>query len=176
MLFKITLLMMLMTQSENVIYEFNKKSTLDNWIILNDVVMGGQSMGSFMLNDQGHGVFQGNVSLENNGGFASLRYRFENPDIKSFSSISIRLKGDGLRYQFRVKSDAYDRQSYVYHFQTSGEWQWIEIPLDEMYPTWRGRKLDMPNYPGQSMEEIAFLIGNNKAEAFHLELEQILLK
>lgn len=176
MLFKITLFMMLMANSENVIYEFNKQSKLENWIIVNDVVMGGQSMGSFKLNDKGNGVFQGNVSLENNGGFASLRYRFENPDIKPYSSVMVRLKGDGLRYQFRVKSRAYDRQSYIYHFQTSGDWQWIEIPLDEMYPSWRGRKLNMPNYPGQTMEEIAFLIGNNKAEPFHLELDQIYLK
>lgn len=167
---------MLMTNSENVIYKFDRQSKLENWIILNDVVMGGQSIGSFELNDKGHGIFKGKVSLENNGGFASLVYRFEQPDVSTYSSVLIRLKGDGLRYQFRVKSNAYDRQSYAHHFQTSGEWEWIEIPLDDLYPTWRGRKLNMPNYPGQSMEQISFLIGNKKAEAFQIELDQILLK
>ncbi len=176
MLIKITILMMLMINSERAIYKFDKKSKLENWIILNDVVMGGQSIGSFELNDKGHGIFKGRVSLENNGGFASLMYRFENQDIRNYSSIHIRLKGDGLRYQFRVKSEVYDRQSYVHNFQTSGGWEWIEIPLDDMYPSWRGRKLNMPNYPGQTLEEISFLIGNNKAEAFQIELEQIILK
>jgi len=175
MIFKFTILLLLMTNAESSIYKFNKQSTLDNWILVNDVVMGGQSISSFSLDDEGHGVFQGKVSLENNGGFASLRYRFENSDIQSFSSIAIRLKGDGLNYQFRVKSKKYDRQSYVYHFQTSGKWEWIEIPLDEMYPSWRGRTLNMPNYPGQTMEEIAIFIGNKKPEEFHLEIDQIIL-
>ena len=42
-----------------------------------------------------------------------------------------------------------------------------------MYPSWRGMKLDMPNYPGESMEEIAFLIANYKAEQFRLEIKEI---
>ena len=167
---------MLMINTDATIYQFNKQSTLDNWILVNDVVMGGQSTSSFSLNDKGHGVFEGKVSLENNGGFASVRYRFEKSDIQSFRNIALRLKGDGLGYQFRVKSKMYDRQSYVYYFQTSGEWEWIEIPLREMYPSWRGTTLNMPNYPGQTMEEIAILIGNGKSEVFHLEIEQILLK
>ncbi len=175
MLFKFTILLLLMTHAEASIYKFNKQSKLDNWILVNDVVMGGQSISSFTLNDKGHGVFQGKVSLENNGGFASLRYRYENSDIQSFNSIAIRLKGDGLQYQFRVKSKKYDRQSYIYYFQTSGKWEWIEIPLGEMYPSWMGRTLKMPNYPGQTMEEIGILIGNKKPEEFHLEIDQILL-
>jgi hypothetical protein len=197
MLLKISILLMLATHSgssigsnesskatnesstatnESSIYTFTKQSKLDNWMILNDVVMGGQSLSSFGLNDQGHGVFQGQVSLENNGGFASLWYRFEKSDVKSFNSIAIRLKGDGLNYQFRLKSKKYDKQSYVHNFQTSGEWEWIHIPLSEMYPTWRGRTLQMPGYPGQTMEEIAILIGNKKPEEFRLEIDQIVLK
>lgn len=176
MLLKISIWLMLATPSESSIYTFTKQSKLDNWMIVNDIVMGGQSVSSFGLNDQGHGVFQGRVSLENNGGFASLWYRFEKSDVNSYNSIAIRLKGDGLKYQFRVKSKKYDRQSYVHHFQTSGEWEWIHIPLNGMYPTWRGRTLQMPAYPGQTMEEIAILIGNKKPEEFRLEIDQIVLK
>jgi hypothetical protein len=164
------------SNSGSSIYDFSEQSTLDNWNLINDVVMGGQSISAFSLNEHGNGLFRGKVSLENNGGFASLRYRFDKPDVQAYNSIAIRLKGDGLRYQFRVKSQKNDRQSYVYHFQTSGDWEWIEIPLAEMYPTWRGRTLRMANYPGQSMEEIAFLIANNKPEEFHLEIDQIVLK
>jgi len=170
------MLLMLSTSPQQTIYDFERQSKLENWILVNDVVMGGQSTSSFMLNKKGNAIFQGEVSLENNGGFSSLRYRFDSRDTRSYNSVAIRLKGDGLRYQFRVKSQKYDRQSYVYHFETSGDWEWIEIPLDEMYPTWRGQKLRMPNYPGQSMEEIAILIGNKKPEAFQLELDQIVLK
>ena len=58
-----------------VIFDFNKKSDLQDWIIVNDVVMGGRSSSTFKLDEDGEGVFEGNISLENNGGFSSLRYR-----------------------------------------------------------------------------------------------------
>jgi hypothetical protein len=45
-----------------------------------------------------------------------------------------------------------------------------------MKPTFRGRVLDIPNYPGETMEEIAFLISNKKNEAFQLEISKISLQ
>ena len=45
-----------------------------------------------------------------------------------------------------------------------------------MYPTFRGKKLDMPNYDADGIEEIGFLIANKKAEHFKLEIDSILLK
>lgn len=162
--------------STMTIFDFQQDSDLSNWRIVDDVVMGGRSDGQFGINEEGHAVFQGEVSLENNGGFSSVRYRFPQQQVAAFQKMSIRLKGDGKSYQFRVKSDQSDRHSYVYPFQTSGEWQIIEIPLAEMVPRFRGRALSIPNYPGQIMEEIALLIGNKKAEAFRLEMDWIELK
>jgi hypothetical protein len=89
------------------------------------------------------------------------------------SKFVIKVKGDGKTYQFRCKSNLYDRQSYVYEFETTGEWQEIEIPFAEMYPRFRGYNLDMPNYEGASLAEIAFLIGNKRRETFQLEIDYI---
>ena len=85
----------------------------------------------------------------------------------------IRLKGDGKRYQFRTKSNRYERHAYIYYFETTGNWQTIEIPLLKMYPTFRGRRLDIPNYPAEQLEQIAFLIANKKAESFELKIDWI---
>lgn len=159
-----------------LIFDFSQDSDLSNWNIVDDVVMGGRSNGSFSINDDGNAVFQGKVSLENNGGFSSVRYRFEQKELTNQTKVVVKLKGDGKRYQFRIKSEKYDRHSYIYYFDTTGDWQTIEIPLAEMYPSFRGMKLNMPNYPGKTMEEIAFLIANKKAEAFKLELDSINLK
>ena len=79
---------------------------------LDDVVMGGRSSGAFSLNADGFGVFQGDVSLENNGGFSSVRYRFQTIGIKGCTRVVIRLKGDGKKYQFRIKSNSADYYSY----------------------------------------------------------------
>jgi hypothetical protein len=159
-----------------LLFDFSKDSDLTNWVVVDDVVMGGRSDGKFELNESGHAVFKGIVSLENNGGFSSVRYRFSQKNIDGYTKVLLRLKGDGRRYQFRVKSDKYDRHSYIYHFETTKEWETIEVPLYDMTPSFRGRILDIPNYQGKVLEEIAFLISNKKAESFKLEIDKISLK
>ena len=138
--------------------------------------MGGRSSGKFMINRDGHGEFSGFVSLENNGGFSSLRYRFDKSSVVDYKKVILRLKGDGKKYQFRIKASAYDRHSFIAHFKTDGSWQEIEITLRDMYPAFRGRRLTIPNFPGEQMEEIAFLISNKKEESFKLIIDSILLE
>ena len=159
-----------------IIFDFNKTSNIKNWIVIDDVVMGGKSSGSFNLNSDGYGVFVGDISLENNGGFSSVRYRFEKILINKSTKISIRIKGDGKKYQFRIKSNSGDYYSYISPFSTTGEWQEIEIPLKDMYPSFRGRKLDQPNFSNDGIEEITFLMGNKNKEKFLLLIDKIELK
>tara|TARA_R110002167_G_scaffold124110_5_gene303381 strand:- start:56 stop:538 length:483 start_codon:yes stop_codon:yes gene_type:complete len=158
------------------LFNFNAKSDISNWNIVDDVVMGGRSNGSFSLNDSGNGIFKGTVSLENNGGFSMVQYRFDTKQVEKFTKVCIRLKGDGKAYQFRIKTNNNDDYSYVFPFQTSGDWETITIPFSSLYPAFRGRKLNAENYPGKQMELIAFLIGNKKTEFFQLEIESIVLK
>ena len=145
------------------LFDFNAQSTLENWYVVDDVVMGGRSAGSFSLSPEGHGIFAGEVSLENNGGFSSVRHRFAPTEVQDYTHCYIRLKGDGKRYQFRIKANSKDYFSYIAYFSTNGDWQTVQIPLNEMYPSYRGRKLDIPNFSADYMEEIAFLIANKKA-------------
>ena len=153
--------------------DFNKDSQLNDWYVVDDGVMGGRSQGTFYLSEEGHAVFEGNVSLENNGGFSSVRHRFQQANISAYTHVVLRVKGDGKRYQFRVKTSSYDRHSYITYFQTSGEWETLKIPLADLYPYFRGWKLKMPNFPGEVMEEVSILVGNKKAEAFRLEIDRI---
>ena len=97
-------------------------------------------------------------------------------DIKNATKINIVLKGDGKSYQFRLKAKSKDRHSFVSKFSTNREWQEIEIPLKEMYPSFRGRKLEIPNFSDNYIEEIAFLIGNKSAEHFKLIIDKIEFK
>ncbi len=166
----------LLFSSGMVLVDFDKNADLSQWYVVDDVVMGGRSSGSFEINESGNAVFQGKVSLENNGGFSSVRYLFDSQKVSDYKKAVIYLKGDGKKYQFRVKSSRYDRHSYIYTFQTSGDWQTIEIPLGEMIPSFRGFRLNIPNYPIEHLEEIAFLIGNKKPESFRLELDKIILE
>ena len=155
------------------LFDFDKESDLSQWKVVDDVVMGGKSAGRFYLNEQGHALFEGRVSTENNGGFSSVQYKFEKTTLNKHSKFILRVKGDGKRYQFRVKEGAQDRHSYVRNFQTTGQWQHVTIPFDQMRATFRGRALDMPNFSGGFLEQIGFLAGNKKTEAFHLEIDLI---
>ncbi|WP_036823215.1 CIA30 family protein [Polaribacter sp. Hel1_85] len=166
-----------MSDTKNVIFDFKENSNISDWLVVDDVVMGGKSNGSFKINNHGYGEYSGLVSLENNGGFSSLRYRFKQLKIENFTNVVVRIKGDGNKYQFRIKDDFSNSYSYVYTFLTmNNEWQNIIIPLKEMYPAFRGRKLDMNNFSANKIHQIAFLIGNKIQQKFKLEIDIIYLQ
>ena len=73
-----------MIGKNHTIFDFNKNSSLKNWAIVDDVVMGGRSDGHFVMNEQGNAVFHGKVSLENNGGFSSVRHDFKSTDVSDY--------------------------------------------------------------------------------------------
>jgi len=167
-----TIAMAILVQSQ-LIFDFNHTAPVNDWVVVDDAVMGGRSTGQFKIDSEGHGVYSGNVSLENNGGFSSLRYQFEKIRTHENSKIVIRLKGDGKQYQFRVKSNRNTYYSYTTTFKTSGDWENIIIDLKDMYPSFRGRTLNMPHFNENSIEELVFLIGNKKNESFELVLDRI---
>ncbi len=157
------------------IFDFNNKSDINQWQVVNDGVMGGKSKSVFYLNSDAKGTFQGKISLENNGGFCSVRHLVQPITLENNKNFIIRLKGDKKQYQFKVKTNKYDNHSYIFTFETSGNWETIEIPLREMYPSFRGQKLSIPNYDGSNLAEIAFLIGNKEKEDFELLIESIIV-
>jgi hypothetical protein len=159
-----------------LIFNFHENVDIQNWKVVDDTVMGGESFGKFKLSDEGHGLFSGYVTTENNGGFSSLRHDFDPLSVKGYKKVIITLKGDGKNYQFRVKASPSDYYSYIKEFSTSGEWEEIVIPLNEMYASFRGRALNMPNFSSDTISEITFLIGNKRKENFELLLDKIELE
>ena len=159
-----------------VLFNSADAATLANWNVVDDGVMGGLSQGSLTLNHAGYLQYSGTVRLENNGGFSSVRLRFEPKNVTGYSAVVLHIKGDGKQYQFRIKSESSDRFSYISVFKTSGDREIIKLDLDSFYPGFRGSKLDQPNYPGSVMEEIGILIGNKQKQRFSLEIEKIYLE
>lgn len=158
------------------LFDFKKDSDLSNWTIVNDGVMGGVSQSDLNINSEGNAVFSGKVSLDYNGGFASVRYNTEPIDVNDYSTLVIRCKGLENQYQVRAKSSIEERHSYIQYIDVSEEWKEIEVDMAMMYPTFRGRRLDKPNYPKRSLSEFSILIGNKKNEEFSLEIDWIKLK
>ena len=169
----LSILFILFFMNSQTIFDFNTQTKSKDWKIIDDVVMGGKSNGNFSIDSDGNGVFSGTISLENNGGFSSVRYNCEPVATTNNSKVKIRLKGDGKDYQFRIKDKASSYYSYITTFKTNGNWETITIDLKDLYPSFRGQTLDFPNYKSASFEEIVFLIGNKKNEPFKLLLDKI---
>lgn len=159
-----------------VLFDFSENSNPERWQVVNDGVMGGLSRGTFKVDKKGTALFTGTISLENNGGFSSVRYNTGKINVEGYKNLVLYLKGDGKKYQVRIRENSGDYFSYIATFQTSGDWETIEVPLKDMYPSFRGRKLDQPNYNGSTIVELTFLIGNKKAESFSIEFQKAFLK
>jgi NADH dehydrogenase [ubiquinone] 1 alpha subcomplex assembly factor 1 len=155
------------------IYTFTTQTKVNEWYIVNDGVMGGISKSSLVLTDEGHGQFSGHVSLANNGGFASIQLNKTIKLREEKKFIVLRVKGDGKAYEFRLKGEISQYESYVYPFKTTGEWESIKLPIREFYPQFRGRKVNIPNFNFKSIEQVSFLIANKQEEDFKLLIDWI---
>jgi hypothetical protein len=155
------------------IYAFTTQTKVNEWRIVNDGVMGGISKSSLMLTDSGRGQFSGHVSLKNNGGFASIQLNTSIKIAKEKKFIVLRVKGDGKAYEFRLKGEISQYESYVHQFNTTGEWENIKLPINEFYPQFIGRKLNIPNFNFESIEQVSFLIANKQEEDFKLLIDWI---
>lgn len=159
------------------LFEFQKANEIDSWRIVNDGVMGGLSESKIAWNEKDKTcIFSGNVSMENNGGFASVRTIPQNFAKGDFKKIKLRVKGDGKTYKFRMRnSSRFDGIAYSLDFETEKDkWMEIEMEIDNFQPTFRGRvyaeygKLD-PN----DLQQIGFLIAGKQEGKFHLEIDWI---
>jgi hypothetical protein len=119
------------------------------WGAVDDVVMGGVSESGISL-ATGYAVFSGNVSIDNSGGFASIRTRNFDPslDLSNYQGIELRVKGDGQRYKFFIRTEAkWDGIGYAYSFDTNpDEWMTISIPFKDLVPIFRAKTVsDAPS-------------------------------
>ena len=160
---------------EHVIYDFDSKDDRNDWIIENDGVMGGLSQSSMSINKDGHGVFTGQISLENNGGFASVRHETDIENVKKYKYVVLRVKGKPSTYQFRLKKSLQDPESYVQDFDVTSEWENVKLDISTFYPTYRGRNLDLPKFDADVIKEVRILIGNKVEEEFKLQIDKIYL-
>ena len=69
----ILMLQISVSAAEQVLASFAAADSLQAWNSVNDGVMGGVSKGGVSRTEQGTMLFSGELSLANNGGFASIR-------------------------------------------------------------------------------------------------------
>lgn len=159
----------------------------ETWGAVDDVVMGGVSESSIRFIDE-QAVFSGVVSIDNNGGFASVRTRnFEPPlNLSGYAGIELRYRGDGKRYKLIVRNDErWDGISYSYSFDTVADrWQTLQVPFTNLAPVFRAKTVeDAGEFDASQVYSMQLMLSkfeydrelNPKFEpgAFRLEVESI---
>lgn len=151
--------------------------TENRWRIVNDGVMGGLSSSKAIVQDDKI-IFSGNVSLENNGGFASLRSPVNEYNFEEYSGIEIRIKADGKRYSISMKETTYfTGLFYTFTFETKkDEWITVKIPFDKFKPYYFGKEINSnKKIPLNNIKEISLLIGDKQEGSFKAEIEYLCL-
>ena len=154
---------------------FNFGADADPWPNIDDPVMGGISRSRMSISG-GKATFEGTVSLENNGGFASLRSRPAEHNLTGYQGIVLRILGDGKIYGVRLRTDAaFDGVSYQRKIATeAGRWIEVRLPFEAFRPVFRGREVQRyPALDPGAIKTFGLIISDRQEGTFRLEIEWI---
>ena len=165
------------TATSPPVVTFPDAASIAGWSVVNDTVMGGVSTGQLEWSDA-RLVFTGELSLDNNGGFASVRSPFIDPattDWRQSAGPRIVAQGDGRTWTVEVRTDEMDG-GWIAELATSpGEPTDVELPWASFEPV--TRFLD-PREPAGPLDparivSIAFYLVDGVESPFRLELVSI---
>ena len=148
---------------------------LNNWVVVNDTVMGGRSNSRIFNHPRGL-LFAGDLSLENNGGFASIRRIYNQVDWQDKQPLRIAVQGDGRVYQFRLRTDRnLDGVAYSVNFSTiKGEVVIYEFQPEDFVAQWRGRRVTgAAPLQFSDVRQLGFLLGDKNEGSFALLVEEV---
>jgi NADH dehydrogenase [ubiquinone] 1 alpha subcomplex assembly factor 1 len=160
------------------IFDFSDVEEVGVWSVTNDYVMGGISQGDWYQEDD-YVVFEGDVSLENNGGFSSARVWFRSVNLSAYDGVALQVRGDGQTYGFGFR-DMTSRYDYRVKFETTpseeDDWETIYIPFDEAVATWFGRVFASAGQVNtEQMRGMNLIISDGQEGPFRLEIQSIAL-
>ena len=159
-----------------VLFEFAGADAAKEWQTVNDGVMGGVSEGKFKITDAKTMEFFGKLSLENNGGFASVRTKAKKLGLENGDTLVVKVRGDGREYTLNLYVP---RTLVAYSYRATvetkkDEWIEVKLPLDKFEATSFGRPVrDAGPVDPKEVNSIGFLLGDKKAGPFKLEVEWI---
>jgi monofunctional biosynthetic peptidoglycan transglycosylase len=159
-----------------VLIDFIGADAAKEWQNVNDGMMGGISEGKFKITDKQTLEFFGTLSLENNGGFASVRTKAKKLGLEKGDTLVVKVKGDGREYSLNLYlNKPLIAFSYRATVQTKkDEWIEVKVPLDKFEATSFGRVVkDAGAVKPQEVNALGFMLSDKKAGPFKMEVESI---
>lgn len=159
--------------------DFDEDANFAEWYAVNDVVMGGVSRSAFERAAPGVARFHGVVSLENSGGFASVRTTPRDWNTSGAAAFLLRVRGDGKTYKFTIRTgDGFDGIQYQQRFTAPADrWCEVRLPVDEFAPTFRGRRVPFaPALDAAKVRALGLMVSDKQAGAFELLVDRIAIE
>ncbi|MDP2133153.1 MAG: CIA30 family protein [Sulfuritalea sp.] len=159
-----------------VLFDFADPRAVALWNPINDGVMGGVSGSRLRYEPAGYAVFAGEVSFENNGGFASVRCQPCDLGRKDVTAYILEVCGDGKRYKLNLRTDnSFDGVNYQARFDPpAGIWTTCRIASADFLPGWRGRPVsDAPPLDTTRVRQIGLMIADRQQGSFALTVRSI---
>ncbi len=158
-----------------LLFDFRDPAAVAAWNAIDDRVMGGISSSRLSHDTSGHAVFEGKVSLEHNGGFASIRSTPADRGQRGAQTCFIEARAAGKRFKLNLLTDtAFDSINYQASFVPSALWQTLRIPLSSFRPTFRGREVPgAPALDPARIRQVGLMIAERQAGPFALEVRRI---
>ena len=146
---------------------------MSNWSCVDDTVMGGVSQSQYQLDKKKGLLWKGEVSLDNNGGFASIRHTLSSLDLESYIGISLLVVGDGRTYKLNLGNDNSSRSPrFQARFATSKHLQMVYVPFTSLSAYIRGSKVNA-EFDTTDIDMIGFLIADKQEGFFQLSVKRI---
>jgi monofunctional biosynthetic peptidoglycan transglycosylase len=145
-----------------------------NWVCVNDTVMGGVSQSQVEPTADGM-RFTGTLSLDNNGGFTSVRTQPSALSLEGTTAFRVTVQGDGRAYDFTVRRDDVGIRggSYRVRIETDpDEPVTVEVPLTAFQATAFGRPISAPPLAAapERISSVGFLLADKNPGTFALEV------
>ena len=163
-----------LTITSQTVYDFGEKDN-SRWRTTHDSVMGGKSIGTVSRTENNSLLFQGNLSLKNNGGFASFRSANRALDLPKSDGIEIKVLGDGRTYICSFEREGVNMfgGGYWQEFETrDGAWTVIRLPWDQFEPHSFGKKMKgQPALTAETAQSIGVYLYDMQAGPFRVEFD-----
>ncbi len=155
--------------------DFSSDEAAAAWLSVNDNVMGGVSSGGFRITDNGTLLFTGNISLENRGGFASIRTRPAALGLEGYTVMALRVKGDGRTYYLDLRTSGNASGSYRAPLETVKDtWSEFRIPLENFGFAVFGRRVaSAQQLRAGNIQSVGFTLADGQSGPFRMEVDWI---
>ena len=151
----------------------------DDWVVVNDGVMGGRSAGIVDVVDSTM-RFTGNV-VTAGGGFTSVRRMLDGDELVGTERIVLRVRADDRTYGLTLEDASRSGRRPVAHgadlviepVTDADGWNTVELAYERLEPTVFGQPIDADAFDPDTASEIGIIIADGQDGGFELTVDWI---